>query len=104
MDKSDTVWMIIASTYVFFMVPGLALFYGGLVRSKNVLSTMMHSFVAILALTLHWTVLGYTFSAEGESPFFGDFSKILLTGVNSESLSGTIPEYVFFFFQVHLRS
>lgn len=51
-DKSDTAWMLVSSAFVFFMIPGLALFYGGIVRSKNVLSTMMHSFVAIIVMTL----------------------------------------------------
>jgi Amt family ammonium transporter len=99
MDKVDTTWMFVASTYVFFMVPGLSLFYGGLVRSKNVLSTMMHSFVAILVLALHWMIVGYSFSAYGEGAYFGDFSKLFLNGIDSESLSGSIPEYTFFFFQ-----
>lgn len=75
-DKGDTVWMIVASALVFFMIPGLALFYGGLVRSKNVLSTMMHSFVAILVLTLQWTIFGYSFAFSGTNPYFGNFDLI----------------------------
>ena len=58
LDKADTVWMIVSSALVFFMIPGLALFYGGIVKSKNVLSTMMHSFIAIIVLTLQWTIFG----------------------------------------------
>ena len=99
LDKADTAWMIVASSFVFFMIPGLALFYGGLVRSKNVLSTMMHSFVAILVLTLQFTILGYSFATTGSNPFFGGFDKIFLNGVTVDSLTGTIPEFVFFVFQ-----
>ena len=58
LDKADTVWMLVSSALVFFMIPGLALFYGGIVKSKNVLSTMMHSFIAIIVMTLQWTVIG----------------------------------------------
>ncbi|PJZ26934.1 ammonia channel protein [Leptospira hartskeerlii] len=99
LDKGDTAWMIVASTFVFFMIPGLALFYGGIVRSKNVLSTMMHSFVAILVLTIQWTVFGYSLAFSGDSPFFGDFQLLLLNGITDETLEGTIPKYIHFLFQ-----
>lgn len=99
LDKGDTAWMIVASSYVFFMLPGLALFYGGIVRSKNVLSTMMHTFVAILVLTLHWTIFGYSFSTTGDSPYFGGFDKLFMSGVTADSMEGSIPELVFFVFQ-----
>lgn len=99
LDKADTAWMIVASSYVFFMIPGLALFYGGIVRSKNVLSTMMHSFIAILVLTLQWTIFGYSFATTGDNPFFGGFDKLFLSGVTLDSLNGSIPEFVFFVFQ-----
>ncbi|NCN08555.1 MAG: ammonium transporter [Leptospira sp.] len=99
LDKADTAWMIVASSFVFFMIPGLALFYGGIVRSKNVLSTMMHSFVAILVLTLQWTIIGYSFATTGDNPFFGGFDKMFLNGVTIDSMEGSIPEFVFFVFQ-----
>jgi Amt family ammonium transporter len=74
LDKADTVWLIVSSAFVFFMIPGLALFYGGIVKSKNVLSTMMHSFIAIIVLTLQWTIFGYSFAFSGANPFYGDFN------------------------------
>ncbi len=99
MDKADTLWIIVSSALVFFMIPGLSLFYGGLVRSKNVLSTMMHSFVAILVIAIQWTIFGYSFSFSGESPYFGDFSLLFLNGIDENTLEGTIPKYVHFLFQ-----
>lgn len=99
LDKGDTAWMIVASTLVFFMIPGLALFYGGIVRSKNVLSTMMHSFIAILVLTLQWTIFGYSFAFDGSNPYYGDFGLLFLNGVDTETLEGTIPKYIHFLFQ-----
>ncbi|HNO24087.1 MAG TPA: ammonia channel protein, partial [Leptospiraceae bacterium] len=99
LDKADTVWMIVSSALVFFMIPGLALFYGGIVRSKNVLSTMMHSFIAIIALTLQWTIFGYSFSFSGTNPFFGDFQMAFLSGIDENTLEGTIPKFVHFLFQ-----
>jgi ammonium transporter, Amt family len=99
MDKANTLWIIVASTLVFFMIPGLALFYGGIVRSKNVLSTMMHSFIAIIVLTLQWTIFGYSFAFAGSSPYYGDFSLAFLNGITVDSLEGTISKYVHFLFQ-----
>ncbi|MCE9501031.1 MAG: ammonium transporter [Leptospira sp.] len=99
MDKGDTAWMIVASAFVFFMIPGLALFYGGIVRSKNVLSTMMHSFVAILVLTLQWTILGYSLSFSGTGAYFGDLGFLFMKGIDENTLEGTIPKYVHFLFQ-----
>jgi len=99
LDKADTTWIIVSSALVFFMIPGLALFYGGIVRVKNVLSTMMHSFVAIILLTLQWTIFGYSFAFSGENPYFGDFSWMFLDGITMDTLEGTIPKYVHFLFQ-----
>ncbi|MCW7461756.1 ammonium transporter [Leptospira limi] len=98
-DKSDTTWMLISSALVFFMIPGLSLFYGGIVRSKNVLSTMMHSFVAMIVMTLQWTIFGYSFAFSGENPFVGNFDLAFLDGINIDSTKGTIPTYVHFLFQ-----
>ncbi len=99
MDKADTTWMIVCSALVFFMIPGLALFYGGIVKSKNVLSTMMHSFVAIIVMTLQWTIFGYSFVFSGSNPYYGDFSLAFLNGIDMDTLEGTIPKYVHFLFQ-----
>lgn len=99
LDKGDTTWMLVSTAFVFFMIPGLAMFYGGLVRSKNVLSTMMHSFLAILVLTLQWTVFGYSFAFSGSNPFVGDFSLFMLRGIDLNTLEGTIPKFVHFLFQ-----
>ena len=99
LDKGDTTWMMLSTAFVFFMIPGLAMFYGGLVRSKNVLSTMMHSFFAILIMTLQWTVFGYSFAFSGSNPYFGDFSLWMLDGIGVDTLEGTIPKFVHFLFQ-----
>jgi Amt family ammonium transporter len=99
LDKADTTWMIVSSALVFFMIPGLALFYGGIVKSKNVLSTMMHSFIAMIVLTLQWTIIGYSFAFSGSNPFYGDFSLAFLKGIDMDTLEGTIPKYVHFLFQ-----
>lgn len=98
-DKSDTTWMLVSSALVFFMIPGLSLFYGGIVRSKNVLSTMMHSFVAIIVMTLQWTIFGYSLAFSGENPYIGDFDLAFLDGIDINSTKGTIPTYVHFLFQ-----
>ncbi|WP_167880723.1 ammonium transporter [Leptospira yanagawae] len=98
-DKSDTTWMLVSSALVFFMIPGLSLFYGGIVRSKNVLSTMMHSFVAIIVMTLQWTIFGYSFAFSGDNPYIGNFDLAFLDGIDVHSTKGSIPTYVHFLFQ-----
>lgn len=98
-DKSDTTWMLVSSALVFFMIPGLSLFYGGIVRSKNVLSTMMHSFVAMIVMTLQWTIFGYSFAFSGENPYIGNFDLAFLDGIDLNSTKGSIPTYVHFLFQ-----
>jgi Amt family ammonium transporter len=102
-DTGDTAFILIAAAMVLFMTPGLALFYGGLVRSKNVLSTTMHSFFAIGIVTVVWAVIGYTIAfgtgAEGAlANYIGGFDAVMLNGVIGEA-SGTIPESVFMIFQ-----
>ena len=101
LDTGDTAWMIVASAFVMLMLPGLALFYAGMVRRKNVLSSMMHSFVALGVITVQWVVVGYSIA-------FGDDiggllghpgSKFLLLGITPETLSGSVPELVFAMFQ-----
>lgn len=106
-NKGDTAWMIMATVLVTLMViPGLALFYGGMVRSKNMLSVLMQTFVIFSLMAVLWTVYGYSVAFTGGSPFFGGFSKAFLAGVTPESLGATfskgvyIPELVFVAFQL----
>lgn len=102
LDTGDTAWMLISTVLVFFMIlPGVSLFYGGLVRTKNMLSVLMQT-VSITALVMCIYVLyGYSFAFGGsESAYFGGFGKVFLAGITGETLSGTIPEYVFIAFQM----
>ena len=100
-DTGNTAWIITATALVLFMtLPGLALFYGGLVRSKNVLSVLMQCIsVACLASVL-WLVIGYSLAFGDGNQWIGDTSKMFLSGVGRDTLSGDIPETVFFAFQM----
>lgn len=101
-NSGDTAWMLTASALVLLMTPGLALFYGGMVRAKNVLSTLMHSFFAMGIMSIHWVVIGYSLSfAEGNS-FIGGFDYVLLNGVDSNPgpYADNIPHNVFMIFQM----
>ena len=110
LNSGDTAWMITATALVLFMtIPGLALFYGGLVRVQNVLSVLMQCFALTGIITVLWVICGYSlaFSTAGMEAgkitfgsFVGGLDKIFLTGVNVDSLSGTIPETVFLAFQL----
>lgn len=98
LSGGDTAWMLVATAFVMLMTPaGLALFYGGLTRSKNVLNTMGMSFIAFSVGTLVWVVAGYSI-AFGSGDFIGT-GKIMLAGITDKSLSGTIPELLFVAFQ-----
>lgn len=107
-DKADTAFMFFSTLLVFFMlIPGLALFYGGLVRAKNMLSVLMQCTVIGAAMMIVWVVYGYSFAFGGStSPYFGGFAKMFLAGVSLESTSATfsegvvIPEYIFMLFQM----
>ena len=103
LDSGDTAWMLTSTMLVILMViPGLALFYGGLARSKNMLSVLVQVFVIFALITVLWAVYGYSLTFAGEGQFFGGFDKIFLKGIASDTLSGllpTIPEYVFVAFQ-----
>ena len=100
-DAGDTSLMIVATVLVLLMtLPGLALFYGGLVRSKNVLSVLMHCIAIACIASVMWVGFLYSFAFEGDSPWFGNLSKAFLKGVSSESMVGTIPETVFIMFQM----
>jgi len=98
-DTGDTAWMLVSSALVLCMLPGLALFYGGMVRSKNVLSTSMHTFAAMAIMGVQWVAIGYSLAFGGEGPFIGGLDNLFLGGITPESLSGTIPTYVFVMFQ-----
>jgi len=101
LDSGDTAWIITATALVLFMtIPGLALFYGGLVRTKNVLSVLMQCFAITALMTVLWVVGGYTISFGEGNAFMGSFEKAFLMGVTPESLSGTIPEILFSMFQL----
>lgn len=98
-DKSDTAWMLVSCALVLLMTPGLALFYGGMVRSKNVLSTLMHSVFAMGLMTLHWVIIGYSLAfGEDHWGFIGGLNHFMLNGVGTEPY-GTIPHIVFMLFQ-----
>ena len=100
LNTGDTAWLLVSSALVLLMLPGLALFYGGMVRKKNVLSSMMHSFVAMGVIGVQWVVLGYTIAfGPGGNAFWGGLGKFLLSGVGPDSLSGSVPEFAFIMFQ-----
>ncbi len=103
LDSGDTAWMLTSTALVLLMtLPGLAMFYGGLVRSKNVLSVLMQCFAIACMVSILWIAVGYTiaFDAAGGSQFFGGFGKAFLQGVGVDALSGTYPETVFVMFQM----
>ena len=101
LSSGDTAWMLVSTVLVLFMtIPGLALFYGGMVRKKNVLATVMQSFAICCLMSILWVVAGYSIAFTEGTPFFGGLSKALLAGVTKDSLSGTIPETVFITFQM----
>ena len=103
LSAGDTAWMLSSTLLVILMViPGLGLFYGGLVRSKNMLSVLAQVFVIFSMITVLWAIYGYTLTFGGEGLFFGNFSKVFLLGITPDTLSTmlkTIPEYVFVAFQ-----
>ncbi len=103
-NGADTAWILASTALVLFMtLPGLALFYGGLVRVKNVLSVLMQCFVIAGAVSLLWLALGYSlaFTHGGElNPLIGGFSKVFAKGIGPDSLSGSLPESVFLMFQM----
>jgi ammonium transporter, Amt family len=105
-DKGDVAWMLVSTILVLLMVvPGLALFYGGLVRSKNMLSVLMQVMVVFSLISVLWAIYGYSLAFGGEGLIIGNLDKLFLMGVTPESLADTftenvkIPEYVFIAFQ-----
>lgn len=101
LDTGDSAWILTSTALVLLMtIPGLALFYGGMVRKKNVLSTMAHSFVAAAVVSIVWVVIGYTLAFGEGNAFIGSLDKFMLSGITTEALSGTIPEILFVIFQM----
>ena len=101
LDSGNTAWMITATVLVLFMtLPGLALFYGGLVRSKNVLSVLMHCFAVACLASLVWVAVGYSLAFSGGNAWIGDLNRAFLKGIGVDSMSGDIPETVFVMFQM----
>ncbi|MEN3975310.1 ammonium transporter [Emcibacter sp. SYSU 3D8] len=106
LDTGNTAWMLTSTALVLFMtIPGLALFYAGMVRKKNILSTAMQSFTITCLMTLIWMIIGYSLAfTENPNPglnkFFGGFDKMFLSGLTVDGLSGTIPESLFMVFQM----
>ncbi|SCX74396.1 ammonium transporter, Amt family [Variovorax sp. EL159] len=101
-DSGDTAWMLTSTLLVILMtIPGLALFYGGLGRSKNMLSVLMQVFVIFSLISILWAVYGYSLAFSGDGNFFGTFDKIFMKGITQETFGAltTIPEYVFVAFQ-----
>ena len=101
LDTGDTAWILVSTALVLLMtIPGLALFYGGMVRKKNVLSTMAHSFVAAAVVSITWVAIGYTLAFGEGNAFIGGLDKIMLSGITTDALTGTIPEILFVIFQM----
>lgn len=104
-DKGDVAWMLVATLLVVMMVPGLALFYGGLVRSKNMLSVLMQVMVVFSLVAVLWAIYGYSLAFGGEGLIIGTFDKLFLSGVTMDSLADTftdeykLPEFLFIAFQ-----
>ena len=101
LNTGDTAWILVSTALVLLMtIPGLALFYGGMVRKKNVLATMAQSFTAAAVVSIVWVVIGYSLAFGSGNAFIGGFDKIMLSGITTDALSGTIPEILFVIFQM----
>jgi ammonium transporter, Amt family len=99
MNSGDTAWLLASSALVLLMTPGLAFFYGGMVRVKSVLNMIMMSFICISVVSILWVLFGYSLAFKGTNPLIGDFSAVGLKGLLT-SQSGTLPELVFSAFQL----
>ena len=101
LSAGDTAWMLTAMALVLFMtIPGLSLFYAGMVRSKNVLSVLMQCFAITSLVTILWALYAYSIAFGGPGSYWGGLGKAFMAGVTADSLSGTIPETVFMAFQM----
>jgi len=100
-DGANTAWVLTSTALVLFMtLPGLALFYGGLVKSRNVLSILMQCFAIAGIASIFWLVVGYSLAFSGDGAFVGNFSKMMFNGVTEGSVAGDIPESLFALFQM----
>lgn len=100
-DSGSTAWMLVSTLLVLMMtIPGLALFYGGMVHKESVLATLMQSFVTVCVITILWMVYGYSLIFTEHSAIIGGFSKVMLDGIETGTLSGVIPETVYSMFQL----
>ena len=101
MNAADTAWIIVATALVLFMtLPGLALFYGGLVRARNVLSVFMQCYAIACLMSVLWLAVGYSIAFGDGGAVWGGLGKAFLAGVTTDSLAGTLPEVLFFAFQM----
>ncbi|WGW03125.1 ammonium transporter [Tropicibacter oceani] len=101
MNGADTAWIIVATALVLFMtLPGLALFYGGLVRARNVLSVFMHCYAIACLMSVLWLAFGYSIAFGEGNAVWGGLGKAFLIGIDADTLSGTLPEVLFFAFQM----
>ena len=101
LDAANTAWMLVATALVLFMtLPGLALFYAGLVRAKNVLSVLMQCFAITCAVTLAWVVVGYSIAFGDGNAWWGGLGKAFLAGIDVKTVKGSIPEAVFAMYQL----
>ncbi|HYX19217.1 MAG TPA: ammonia channel protein, partial [Thermoanaerobaculia bacterium] len=98
MDKADTAWLLVSTALVLLMTPALGFFYGGLVRSKNALNTMMMSVAALGFVGVGWALVGYSIAFAPGTDFAGGFARLLLNGVGLEP-QGTVPQLLFMAFQ-----
>ncbi|MDR0233194.1 MAG: ammonium transporter [Zoogloeaceae bacterium] len=100
LDSGDTAWILTSTALVMMMsIPGIALFYGGMVRTKNMLSVLMQVFVVFSMITILWVVYGYSLAFTESNAFIGGLGKALLCGITIDSLEGTLPELLFVSFQ-----
>jgi Amt family ammonium transporter len=100
-DTGDTAWLLVSSAFVLFMTPGLALFYGGMVRRRNVLSTFMFVHFALAIITLQWVLVGYSLAfGRTHGGLIGGFDFVGLRGVVGRALRGTVPHLAFMAFQM----
>jgi Amt family ammonium transporter len=100
-DSGDTAWILTATALVLLMtLPGLALFYAGLVQSKNIVSVLMHHFAIAALMSILWVIAGYSLAFSGDGAWFGDLANSFLSNISLDSASGTIPESVFAAFQM----
>ena len=101
MDTGNTAWILTSTALVLFMtLPGLALFYAGLVRASNILSVLMHCFTIACISSIAWLVIAYSLAFSGTGAYVGDLGNLFLASLSRESMSGDIPESVFFMFQM----